>query len=71
MKKKVFVSYQLGQDWYKLEAVGERPKGKNNTHYSLQEYFLWDGNRFPSCAGRRFDEVNVCDKRPLEDLMRF
>ena len=57
MEKKIFVSYPLGQDWYKVQKVDGRPTGEGNTHFSLQQYKDWDVVRFASCSGRRFDEV--------------
>ena len=58
MEKKIYVSYPLGQDWYKVQKINCRPQGENHDHFSLKQYFDWDVVRFASCAGRRFDEVN-------------
>ena len=58
MRKRIYVSYPLGQDWYKVQEADKKPTGDNYTHHSLKQYHDWDVVRFVSCAGRKFDEVN-------------
>jgi len=59
VEKTINVGYLLGRDWWKVQRLDERPTGEGNNHHSIQQYYTWDSVRFPSCAGRRFDEVRA------------
>jgi hypothetical protein len=58
MEKKIYVSYPLGRDWYRVKKTNSMPTGEDKAHFSLQQYKDWDVVRFASCSGRRFDEVS-------------
>lgn len=58
VEKNITIDCQLGRSWWKVQKTNQRPTGEDWTHSSLQQYYYWDNTwRFPSCAGRRFDEA--------------